>query len=191
MTSPPPTLPQVPIRTAKDHPRFADGTDSGPTEVPATKRIDTEAARARVESRRAEKASDKPPTTRRRSETTPAPVIPYSKGMFKAPITSLYDQAGQLLCYVVYPIGQATRQQAESCGSAWDEVAQSNPTVRRWLGGMTKTGAWGKLIAAHAPILLATVFVFGPESFRERMAGTMADSMEQMTEGNPGVQDPN
>jgi hypothetical protein len=185
-------LPDVPIKNASDHPRFANG-DSGPSEPPP-KKIDTEAAKERVSaSRNATKVSDKAPTARGRktAERTPPAPIQYSRGMFKAPITALYAQGGNLLQYVSYPIGVAAVQQAEVCGAAWDEVAATNPTVRRWLNGMTKTGSWGKLFAAHIPIFMATMMVFGPESFRERMGATVADSMQQMAQSNETYQDPN
>lgn len=187
MTTPTVEVPiSRPIQTTKDHPRF-----SGEQDAPATKKIDTEAARERVTSaRNAARASDKAPRGRKPAEKAPAAPITYTPGMFRAPITALYGQAGGLVQYVAYPIGSAMVQQAGPCGEAWDKVAKQNPTVRRWLHSMTQTGAWGELFAAHLPILMTALMTLSP-AFRDRMGGMVADSMETMTQGDPGVQDPN
>lgn len=185
------SVPTVPIaRTARDHPRFNGDEDN--VERPATKKIDTEAARERIASARtAARASDKPPGRPRKSEPkAPAPVITYTNGMFRAPITALYEQAGGLISYVAYPVGVTTQQQAAECGNAWDELAKSNPAVRKWLHSMTRTGAWGKLFAAHLPIFMTALMTFSP-SFRDRMGTVVADSIDAMTQSEQPVQDPN
>lgn len=178
------TVPTVPISKASDHPRFAAGADQA-TAAPPTKKIDTDAARGRIAAARtADKASDKPPTrrTRAKDDAPPAPIPAYRSGMYAKPIELVYDQGGNLLSYVAYPVGIATRQQAAACGSAWDKVAAQNPTVRKWLSKMTATGAWGELFAAHLPIFMTAMMVFGPDSFKERMGASVVESMDKMTE---------
>lgn len=185
MTAPP----SVPIRKASDHPRFSGDPDA---EIPATKKIDTEAARERITATRAvPKSTDKSPGRPRKTEKPAAPAINYTNGMFRAPVTAAYNQGGQLLSYLVYPLGQQFIAQAEVCGTAWDNVARQSPTARRWLMGMTKTGAWGELAAAHIPIFMTALMIFGPQSFRDRMAGQVADSMEAMAQSDVPFQDPN
>jgi hypothetical protein len=182
------TVPTVPITRASDHPRFS-GEDA---EQPATKKIDTDAARERIAATRtATRASDKPPTRPKRTADKPtvAPIT-YSNGMFRAPISSLYEQAGELLKFAIYPVGEVTVQQAPACGAAWDELAKTNPTVRKWLHRMSGTGAAGKLIAAHIPIFMTAMVTLSP-TFRERMGGLMTDSMSQMAQSDIPVQDPN
>jgi hypothetical protein len=107
--------------------------------------------------------------------------------MFKMPITALYGQVGNVVAYVAYPLGQAIVQQAGPAGEAWDAVAKQNPTVRKWLLNMTKTGAWGELFAAHLPIFMTSLMLFGPDSFRERMGAVVADSVDQMGQDQPTV----
>lgn len=177
-----PSIPVVPIVRTTDHPRFAGGTDLGP-DIPAPKKVDTEAARTRVTAARsAAKASDKPPTRRKERENGPAAVsTPYTIGMYRGPITTLYAQGGNLLSYVAYPVGQAVVTAAPTCGEAWSKVANQNPAVRRFLGKATGTGAWGELFFAHLPILMTAVMVYGPAGVKERMGNVMTESMEQMT----------
>jgi hypothetical protein len=185
------TPPSVPIRQARDHPRF---NGEGDGEIPATKKIDTDAARDRITAtRNAARSSDKPPGRPRKEAPTKPTVAPvtYTNGMFRAQITALYEQAGGLLQYVAYPLGTAVVQQAGDCGAAWDELAKANPKVRAWLHGMTKTGAWGKLFAAHIPIFMTSLMVFGPDSVRERLGMVVTDSMQQMADSQPTGQDPN
>lgn len=173
---------QGPIKTAAEHPRFS-GAEA--PEAPPVKRIDTTAARERIAAARdkeAKAASDKPPTRRRtKEETAPSAPLPYTNGMFKAPITLFYVQAGKVTSYASQPIGQAIIGQAEVCGTAWDAVAKQNPKVRKWLLSLTQTGAVGELIFAHLPIFMAALVAYSP-TFRERMASGIADSIDQMSE---------
>lgn len=179
------------IITAKDHPRFAGGGDA----EPATKRVDTGAARERIETSRASKQppQDKPPTRRKVTKDDAAPAPQYVAGMFKVPIAMLYSQVGGVVTYVAYPVGQAIVQQAAPCAEAWDHVAKQNPRVRKWLMSMTKTGAWGELFAAHLPIFMACVFAFGSDEVRNRLGYAVADSINRMTDSDADhtVQDPN
>ena len=178
------TTPVIPTTTASQHPRFSGGERPTELDAPATRKIDTEAARERVAaSRTAAKASDKPPLKRAaKDKPAPAPVPEYRAGMYKVPVAALYGQVGQVVSYVAYPIGQALIGQAGPCAEAWDNLARTNPKVRKWLGNMTKTGAWGELIAAHIPIMMTTMYVLGPASFRERMGDMVMSSMDATAE---------
>lgn len=52
-------------------------------------------------------------------------------------------------------VSQALATSADDCADAWVELAKENDSVRRILLMLIEGGAWGKLFAAHAPILMA------------------------------------
>lgn len=49
-------------------------------------------------------------------------------------------------------LSQKLTEIAEPAGEAWDELARKNEVVRRVLVSLLETGAWGKVMAAHAPL---------------------------------------
>ena len=42
-------------------------------------------------------------------------------------------------------------------GEAWEELARTNPRIRRFLLKVIAGGAWGQLVMVHAPVLLAVL----------------------------------
>lgn len=56
-------------------------------------------------------------------------------------------------------------EQAESCANAWMELAKKNDAVRKALLAMMEGGAWGGVIFAHLPIVMA----FLPEGAMARI----------------------
>jgi hypothetical protein len=51
-------------------------------------------------------------------------------------------------------------ESADKCADAWMELADQNDSVRRALLAIMEGGVWGKIFAAHLPILVALI----PES---------------------------
>lgn len=171
------------ITEASEHPKFSGG-DIDP---PAKKTIDTDAARERITAARsATRASDKAPGKPKAVKDTP-PEIRYVSGMYKAPVTALYDQAGRMVSMLIPNIGFAIQSSAVDCGAAWDEVAKQSPAVRAWLQKMSMTGAYGQLFVAHMPILLATMLAFGPQSFRDRVMASMEQAIFSPDENAPAA----
>lgn len=72
-------------------------------------------------------------------------------------IEGLYVAAGTLVVPFKPKVGKALKKSAPQCADAWMDVADQNDTIRRWILGLIEGGAWGKLIAAHAFILLAVL----------------------------------
>lgn len=75
--------------------------------------------------------------------------------VFVAP-TPLYNEDG----------AQALAGQAKPCADAWFNLAENNDSVRRMILMLIEGGAWGAIIAAHAPIAMA----FMPEHTKRAMA---------------------
>jgi hypothetical protein len=101
------------------------------------------------------------------SSSDPEPVIQHRPGVITKGVNRLYRKAGKIVQVMDPDIGRAiiesTRNTAEdgesddSVGAAWDELARTNPRIRRFLLKAIAGGAWGQLIMAHAPILLAVL----------------------------------
>jgi hypothetical protein len=85
----------------------------------------------------------------------PKPTPPYREGMFVKPMEEMYG----ILAMVAMPfnrgIGMTIAQQAHDCAEAWDYAAKESPAVRRVLNSVVQASVFGKLAAAHAPILMA------------------------------------
>jgi hypothetical protein len=60
--------------------------------------------------------------------------------------------------------------QATPCADAWFNLAENNDSVRRMLLMFIEGGAWGALIAAHVPIVMA----FMPEHTKRAMSAMFA-----------------
>lgn len=94
----------------------------------------------------------------------------YRPGILVRPLTDIYVAVGTMLLPVSPPVGTAFVQNAGQCAESLDELARTNPAVRRFLMSLLQTGAWGKVIAAHLPILLAIGVTYSP-AVRRTMAG--------------------
>lgn len=86
---------------------------------------------------------------------------PSRKGEFIEPMANLY---GFIALGVAVAEAQTGRKDncaktiddnAVAIATAWDDLARTNPNVRRVLRKLTAGGAWGGIIMAHMPIALA------------------------------------
>lgn len=73
----------------------------------------------------------------------------------KQKLSSLYVTAGMFLMPVKPVAAQAFAEHADECADAWFELASENDSVRRTVLMLIEGGAWGKVLAAHLPLLLA------------------------------------
>lgn len=127
-----------------------------------------EAAAEQGQEPAADRAPAKPDRrTRKRSaaaERQAEPVPPYKQGVIAAGVNKLYRRAGKIVRVMDADIGTAiietTRKVDEddvTVGEAWEELAKTNPRIRRFLMKAIAGGAWGQLVAAHAPIFMAVL----------------------------------
>jgi hypothetical protein len=89
---------------------------------------------------------------------------PFRAGPIAKGVNSLYLKAGKIVRVMDSDIGNAiiaiTRKEGEddvTVGEAWEEVAKVNPRIRRVLLRLIEGGAWGQLLMAHVPLLLAVL----------------------------------
>jgi hypothetical protein len=74
-------------------------------------------------------------------------------------ITMLPDDEGHLIL--------EGPKRSRICAEAWYELAEQNDAVRRFILMLVESGAWSKLFAANAPILIAAL----PDDALTRLAG--------------------
>lgn len=77
------------------------------------------------------------------------------KGAFVEPLEQIYTGFGITLMPFDQQCATTVVENAHRCAEAWDDLADKNDTIRKALTAFVETSAWGQLIFAHAPILLA------------------------------------
>jgi hypothetical protein len=75
--------------------------------------------------------------------------------------------------------GRIVIENAEKCAEALDELAKTNTAVRNFLIGLCTTSAWGAVLMAHAPIVMAIAMHHVPalKKQQEKMVGEFAEMM--------------
>lgn len=114
------------------------------------------AARSFLSGRAAPKRSpNRPAESRAKREADKKPAKSKTDSELKKALMDLYAAGGMMLLPFDQPCGTAVMNSAESCADSLVKLAQENDSVRRALTGLTQTSAWGGVIAAHLPIMMA------------------------------------
>jgi hypothetical protein len=123
----------------------------------------------------APRAEDRAPDSRRRPGRSrgsaepkkPEPVVQFREGVIAKGMNKLYRKAGKMLKVWDADVGQAfidiTRKDDDddiTVGEAYEEIARTNPRVRKFLMRMIAGGAVGQLFMCHAPIGMALFIKF-------------------------------
>lgn len=126
---------------------------------------------------RAPKSGKKTRTGKAKSAPGPAPAMP--RGGLKGPLTNVYTGIGMSVMPFDPSCGRMIIENAEKCASALDELARTNPAVRRVLLSLVTTSAWGAVVMAHAPILMAIAMHHVPvlKERQEKLVGEFAEMM--------------
>lgn len=174
-TDTPPTLPDgaradAPPRTAREARRTAPTESGGAPAQGSAGAARPRSARASQPRSDARRTEDSPP----RRVTADDALPEYRPGILVKPLTDLYVAVGTMMLPVSSAVGTAFVQNAGTCAESLDELARTNPRVRAVLMGLLTTGAWGKVIAAHMPILLAIGVTYSPQVRRAMGAEPIA-----------------
>jgi hypothetical protein len=101
-------------------------------------------------------------SSRKKAEDAPKTGPEWHEGQIARGVNKLYRKAGRLVRVGDQTIGQAlidiTRKDEPddvTVGEAWEDIARTNPRIRKFLLKCIAGGAWGQLLMAHAPVLLA------------------------------------
>jgi len=81
----------------------------------------------------------------------------------KKEVQSLYTAAALAVFPFDQFIGSQIAENAENCAVAWDELARQNPQVKKMLESLIQTSAYGTIIAAHMPIIVAIATKYVPQ----------------------------
>jgi len=98
----------------------------------------------------------------KKAEDAPKTGPEWHEGQIARGVNKLYRKAGRIVRVGDQTIGQAlidiTRKDEPddtTVGEAWEDIARTNPRIRKFLLKCIAGGAWGQLVMAHAPVLLA------------------------------------
>lgn len=138
---------------------------------------------------------DKP--ARPRPNDAPVPPMPRG-GVLAAGINKLYRRAGKILRAFDQDLGQAviecTRaddlEEGEmTVGEAWEQLARTNPRIRRFLLKAIAGGAWTDLVMAHAPVGIALMLKPSVQRFIPfgRLVESMAEPDDDAGDGEGGL----
>lgn len=131
-----------------DHTASADGDDilstRSPDRTEALKNIGKRGP-GRPRKTDEEKAADK----------AAKPVPPMPRGGFTKELEELYGTIALMMLPFDAECAMALMEAAPKCAESLDALAKKNPAVRRVLVTLTQTSAWGAVLAAHAPIIIA------------------------------------
>jgi hypothetical protein len=125
-------------------------------------------------------AGDKADAPKRTS--TPKKRAPTAKhGAFTEPLTEMYGAIGTILYHFDPVCATAILKSAPKAAQSLDDLAYTNPAVRRVLASLTTTSAIGAVIAAHAPILMAVYMHHSPgaQAMATAMGEQFADDVEK------------
>jgi hypothetical protein len=125
--------------------------------------------------------------------------LPYRPGVITRGVNKLYRKAGKIVRAMDADVGEAIIQAArntseedgedDSVGAAWDELARTNPRVRRFLMKCLAGGAVGQLVLAHAPIAMA--IMLKPAVLRfipfAKLVESLAEPDEDTPQGDGGL----
>ncbi len=131
-----------------------------------------------------DRGTDRPRRERKQRPLREVPPLP--RGGLVKPLTDLYTGVGTMV-YAFDPIcGQAVIQAAPECAKALNDLAKQNDAVRRVLVQFLETSAWGLVMVAHAPILIAVAMHHVPalQNVMGAMGQETADEAEQYLQGN-------
>ena len=122
--------------------------------------------------------------------TEPEPLPPFRAGPIAKGMNALYRKAGKLVKLWDVAVGEtiimATRKEDEdevTVGEAWENLAKTNPRIRNFLLKLLQSDAWGGLLMAHLPILIAVAIRL--KNGEGEKAGLGSVAMEFMADYDP------
>lgn len=116
-----------------------------------------------------------------RQRKTPS-VKPMPKGGLKPALAQLYAGIGMSVMPFDASCGRVIIENADSCAQSLDDLAKTNPALRNLLISLVTTSAYGAVIMAHAPIIMAIAMHHVPalRDRQEKMVGEFAEMMANM-----------
>lgn len=108
------------------------------------------------------------------------PMPPAPRGGFVAPLIEMYGFVALAIMPFDAECAMAIMQAAPKAAESLNELSKVNPSVKRVLIMLTQTSAWGAVITAHLPIIIA-VSVHHIPAVRESGMGQLLGKVMQAT----------
>lgn len=123
----------------------------------------------------------------RKARKAPKPMPKTPVGGLRKPLEDMYTGMGMMLMPFDPSCGKVIIEAAPRCAETLDDLAKTNPAVRRILISLVTTSALGAVIMAHAPILMAIAMHHIPalREKQEKMVGEFAEMMANGFTMNP------
>lgn len=114
-------------------------------------------------------------------------LAPMPRGGLRGPLEEMYTSLGMLVMVADASCGKAIIEAAPRCAESLDNLAKTNPAVRRILISLVTTNAMGAVIMAHAPIIMAIAMHHVPwlRERQEKMVSEFAEMMANMPMPKP------
>lgn len=116
----------------------------------------------------------------------PKKLPPRRKGALVRQLEELYTTLGMAVMAFDEPCGTAIVNSATKCAESLDNLAYENDAVRRILYRILETSAWGGVIIAHSPIIMAVAVHHVPivrVTMAKMMAKRVGDEAEKFANG--------
>lgn len=108
-------------------------------------------------------------------KSTPKPIPPMPRGnALRVSLENFYNGVGLAVSAVDPHCGGIIIENAAACAKSMDELAKTNPALRRVIMKLVATSAMGTVIAVHAPIVMA-ISVHHIPALRERQEKMVSD----------------
>lgn len=92
-----------------------------------------------------------------------------------------YERLGAMLMIIDQSCGSVIIDNAGDMATSLDELAKTNPKIKRALESMIATSAWGNVAMAHMPVVIA-ISMHHSTWAQERMARVAETMAENVTE---------
>jgi hypothetical protein len=108
------------------------------------------------------------------------------RGGILKPLEELYTGIGLMMMPFDPSCGRVIIEAAPACAKSLNDMANTNPAVRRLLISLLSTSAMGAVVMAHAPIVMAIAMHHIPalKSKQEKMVADMAEMFANMPKGD-------
>lgn len=150
------------------------------------------------------KPADTAPAKNKRGKVkVEEPLPPYREGVIAKGVNKLYRRVGKIVKGFDPIIGEgiidaATEEEDKvTVGEAWDELARTNPRIRRFLLKMLTGKGYAQLVWAHLPMFIAMWMSFqrraqgthpnqtDPKSLGDKFKAAAAEVIPELPGGNP------
>ncbi len=118
----------------------------------------------------------------RKARKAPKPMPKAPVGGLRKPLEDMYTGLGMMMMPFDPSCGKVIIDAAPRCAETLDDLAKTNPAVRRILISLVTTSALGAVIMAHAPILMAIAMHHIP-ALRERQEKMVGEFAEMVANG--------